>query len=261
MLAGSAARPRRAAAARLEARIGPGPGRRRRRDRVERVVVPMGGAARRIVTGAVPAFGAAAGYAIRRPASRSPPSLRAAPRVAAAAPSPDGPASTPCGRRGDAPHPPAARLRPGGPAAPRRRRAGDVLRRLLRPARVDVWAPYLRVDATPGEVSRTMTAVLAAAAIGRCAGGWWWTRRPGRRVAERLAHGEHPADDDGDREDEPLHGVATRCGPSDSSGTSTGSGYGGGLGRARRRQLDVHRHGRSRQLRGEARDVERAGPP
>ena len=47
-----------------------------------------------------------------------------------------------------------------------------------------------------------------------------------------------------------------RCGPSSSSGTSIGSGNGSVLGRGRAHQLDVHRHDWSRQLAGEAVDVD-----
>jgi len=151
--------------ARLAARIGPdGPAvvdAAERVERVERVVVPMGGPGpdRRQP---VVAFGAAAGLTHPATGFSVAASLRAAPRVAAAIA--EGPGDV--GRIWDAVWPRSMR---------RTRRLHDYgLEVLLRldgaelaaffdaffDLPEDVWAPYLRVDATPGDVSRTMTAVL-----------------------------------------------------------------------------------------------------
>jgi lycopene beta-cyclase len=141
---------------RLEARIGPdGPAVVAGASRVERVVVPLGGPApdRR---GLVVPFGAAGGLTHPATGFSVAASVRAAPRVAAAI------------AHGRADSVWTARAR-------RTRRLHDYgLEVLLRmdadelatffdaffELPEELWAPYLRVDATPGEVTRTMTAVL-----------------------------------------------------------------------------------------------------
>ena len=164
-------------------------------------------------------------------------------------------AATGLGRRlaGAAPaHPPAARLRVGGPA---RSRTGRSWRRSSTPSStcpVDVWAPYLRVDSPPG-----------GGRSGRCrlwCGDCPWSMR--RRllanpsaVVERLAHGEHPADHDAGGEDEPLHGVGQVRALGQLGHRRPAPGTGRSR-RARRHQLDVHRHERLGQLRREAVDVD-----
>ena len=141
-------------APRLAARVGGPPV-----GRTELVDIPMGGRLpdRR---GPVPLFGAAAGYAHPATGFSVAASLRAAPRVAAVLGRAD--ARTVW----DAVWPRALR---------RTRRLHDygleVLLGLDQDAlatffdtffdlRVDVWAPYLRIDAPPGAVSRTMTTLL-----------------------------------------------------------------------------------------------------
>lgn len=134
--------------------------------RTDLVTIPMGGPlpSRR---GPVPAFGAAAGYVHPATGYSVAASLRAAPRVAAALAS--------AAREGDRVDP-APVWDAVWPAQLRRtRRLHDygleVLLRLDQDGLadffdaffdlpVDVWAPYLRIDATPREVSRTMTSVL-----------------------------------------------------------------------------------------------------
>lgn len=130
------------------------------------VTIPMGGPlpSRR---GPVPAFGAAAGYVHPATGYSVAASLRAAPRVAAAL-------AVVC-RTTDRPD--AAPVWDAVWPAPlrRTRRLHDygleVLLRLDQDGLadffdaffdlpVDVWAPYLRIDATPRQVSRTMTSVL-----------------------------------------------------------------------------------------------------
>jgi lycopene beta-cyclase len=148
-------------AARLVARIGVlGDG------RVELVTIPMGGRLPRR-EGPVPLFGAAAGYAHPATGFSVAASLRAAPRVAAALATvcrgPDRPAPGPVW---DAVWPRSLR---------RTRRLHDYGLQVLLgldqdelatffdtffELPVDVWAPYLRIDATPREVSRTMTTLL-----------------------------------------------------------------------------------------------------
>ena len=114
-----------------------------------------------------PAFGAAAGYAHPATGFSVAASLRAAPRVAAALASACAAAGEPDARPvGRAVWPPALR---------RTRRLHDYgLEVLLRLDQdelatffdaffdlpVDVWAPYLRIDAPPAAVSRTMAEVL-----------------------------------------------------------------------------------------------------
>jgi lycopene beta-cyclase len=127
--------------------------------RTEAVAIPMGGRlpSRR---DAVPCFGAAAGYAHPATGFSVAASLRAAPRVAAALRSADAPTVW------EAVWP--RRLR-------RTRRLHDYGLQVLLgldqdqlatffdaffELPVDVWAPYLRIDATPGAVSRTMTTLL-----------------------------------------------------------------------------------------------------
>jgi lycopene beta-cyclase len=148
--------------ARLGARIGPGgPAVVEAAGRVERVVVPMGGPGpdrRRPVV----AFGAAAGLTHPATGFSVAASLRAAPRVAAVIA--EGPGDL--GRIWDAVWPRSMR---------RTRRLHDYGLEVLLgldsaelatffdaffDLPEDVWAPYLRVDASPGEVSRTMTGVL-----------------------------------------------------------------------------------------------------
>ncbi|MET0324772.1 MAG: lycopene cyclase family protein [Ilumatobacteraceae bacterium] len=148
--------------ARLEARIGSdGAAVVDGAARLERVVVPMGGSLpdRRQP---VVAFGAAAGLTHPATGFSVAASLRAAPRVAAAIA--DGPGDV--RRVHDAVWPTSLRLT--------RRLHAYGLEVLLRldgaelatffdaffELPQDVWAPYLRVDASPGEVSRAMTAVL-----------------------------------------------------------------------------------------------------
>lgn len=148
--------------------------------RMERVVIPVGGPAPRRRPSVV-AFGAAAGYVHPATGFSVAASLRAAPRVAAAiAAAADGPDA---GRVAAAVWPPAMRVT---------RRLHDyglaVLLRLdqdelatffdtffeLPPA---TWAPYLRIDASPGAVSLTMAALWRQAP--------WSLRR--RLVAGPLA--------------------------------------------------------------------------
>jgi lycopene beta-cyclase len=148
-------------AGRLAARIGTPPA-----VRTEEVAIPLGGAlpSRR---GPVPLFGAAAGYTHPATGFSVAASLRAAPRVAAAvATAARTPGRVDAGPVWDAVWP--RRLR-------RTRRLHDyglrVLLGLDQDALAtffdtffglpqDVWAPYLRVDAAPREVMRTMTALL-----------------------------------------------------------------------------------------------------
>ncbi len=148
-------------AARLAARVGPtAPG------RTELVTIAMGGPlpARR---GPVPLFGAAAAYTHPASGFSVAASVRAAPRVAAAL-------ATVC-RGGDRPDPGPV-WEAVWPRALRRTRwlhdyGLQVLLGLDQDGLatffdtffelpVDVWAPYLRIDATPRQVSRTMTALL-----------------------------------------------------------------------------------------------------
>ena len=83
------------------------------------------------------------------------------------------------------------------------RRAGVVLRRLLRPARRRVGGVPAR-RRPPAAVRQGDVGGGAATAVVGAAAARWRTRSA---VVERLAHGQHPADDDGGGEDEPLHGV------------------------------------------------------
>jgi lycopene beta-cyclase len=151
---------------RLEARIGTdGPAVVARATHLERVVVPMGGPlpdARRDVLG----FGAAAGFTHPATGFSVAASLRAAPRVAAAIADGGGGGAGAVDRIRDAVWPASMRLT---------RWLHDygleVLLRLDAEGLAaffdaffdlpeEVWAPYLRIDATPAEVSRTMTGVL-----------------------------------------------------------------------------------------------------
>jgi lycopene beta-cyclase len=147
--------------ARLVARIG-----EHTAAHAELVTIPVGGRLppRR---GPVPRFGAAAGYAHPATGYSVAASLRAAPRVAAA-----------IKRSCCSPGRPDTRQvwRAVWPRQLRRTRhlhayGLEVLLRLDQDQLatffdvffelpVDVWAPYLRVDATPGDVSRAMAAVL-----------------------------------------------------------------------------------------------------
>jgi lycopene beta-cyclase len=148
-------------ASRLAARIGDHAARR-----TELVTIPVGGRlpARR---GSVPRFGAAAGYIHPASGYSVAASIRAAPRVAAAI-------ATACERSG---RPPVEKVWDAvwPPALRRTRRLHayglEVLLRLDQDQLatffdtffdlpVDVWAPYLRIDASPLEVSRAMSAVL-----------------------------------------------------------------------------------------------------
>jgi lycopene beta-cyclase len=150
-----------ALAASLAARVGPPAG-----DRVERVSIALGGAlpSRR---DPVPRFGAAAGYAHPATGFSVAASLRAAPRVAAAI-------ATACHGTGrpDA-RPVHDAVWPSSLRRTRRLHAYglEVLVRLDQDdlatffdaffdLPVEVWAPYLRIDAAPRQVTRTMTAVL-----------------------------------------------------------------------------------------------------
>ena len=135
--------------------------------RTERVTIAVGGPLppRR---GPVPRFGAAAGYAHPATGYSVAASLRAAPRVAAAI-------ARACRVRGAA-RSPTWSTTPCGRATLRRTRrlhayGLEVLLRLDQDELatffdaffdlpVDVWAPYLRIDASPRQVTRTMTAVL-----------------------------------------------------------------------------------------------------
>jgi lycopene beta-cyclase len=136
------------------------------RDRIERVSIALGGAlpSRR---DPVPRFGAAAGYAHPATGFSIAASMRAAPRVAAAI-------ATACRGTGrpDA-RPVHDAVWPSGLRRTRRLHAYglEVLLRLDQDELatffdaffelpVDVWAPYLRIDAAPRQVTRTMTAVL-----------------------------------------------------------------------------------------------------
>ena len=148
-------------AARLAARVGAPPA-----VRTELVMIPMGG---RLPDrhDPVPRFGAAAGYAHPATGFSVAASLRAAPRVAAALAAGCRGADRPdAGPVWDAVWPPALR---------RTRRLHEYgLEVLLRLDQhdlatffdaffdlpLDIWAPYLRIDASPGEVSRTMTALV-----------------------------------------------------------------------------------------------------
>lgn len=130
-------------------------------SRLERVVIPIDGGVppRRQ---AVVAFGAAAGYTHPATGYSVAASLRAAPRVAAALGT-------------DRPDPARVWEAVWPPAMRRTRRLHDYgLEVLLRlgphelatffdtffELPVETWAPYLRIDAAPGEVSRTMTGML-----------------------------------------------------------------------------------------------------
>ncbi len=148
-------------AARLTARVG-----EHTAGRAELVTIPVGGRLppRR---GPVPRFGAAAGYAHPATGYSVAASIRAAPRVAAAI-------ARSCRIAG---RPEPARVWAAVWPAPLRRTRRlhayglEVLLRLDQDQLatffdtffelpVEVWAPYLRVDATPREVTRTMTAML-----------------------------------------------------------------------------------------------------
>ena len=108
----------------------------------------------------VPCFGAAAGYAHPATGFSVAASLRAAPRVAAALPSADAPTVWAAVWPRHLRH--TRRLHDYGL---------QVLLGLDQDALatffdtffelpIDVWAPYLRIDATPRQVSRTMTTLL-----------------------------------------------------------------------------------------------------
>jgi lycopene beta-cyclase len=148
-------------APRLAARIGTPPPRR-----TERVTIAVGGSlpARR---GPVPRFGTAAGYAHPTTGYSVAASLRAAPRVAAAIADACRVSGRPDARPvHDAVWPPGLRRTRWLHAY-----GLEVLLRLDQDELaaffdvffdlpVDVWAPYLRVDAASRQVTRTMTAVL-----------------------------------------------------------------------------------------------------
>ncbi len=150
---------------RLATRIGPVDAMRQ----VEQLVIPLGG---RLPSAhdPVPRFGAAAGYIHPATGFSVAASLRAAPRVAAAI-------STACAATRGGARPDARRVWHAvwPPAMRRTRRLHDfgleVLLGLDQDALatffdaffdlpVPVWAPYLRIDAPPRAVSRTMAAVL-----------------------------------------------------------------------------------------------------
>ncbi len=135
-------------------------------DRTERVSIALGGPLPKR-RDPVPRFGAAAGYAHPATGYSVAASLRAAPRVAAAIARACRVATRPDPRLvSDAVWPPDLRRT--------RRLQAYGLEVLLRLEQdelatffdaffdlpVDVWAPYLRIDASPRQVTRTMTAVL-----------------------------------------------------------------------------------------------------
>jgi lycopene beta-cyclase len=148
-------------AGRLAARIGHHLARR-----TELVAIPVGGRlpARR---GEVPRFGAAAGYIHPATGYSVAASIRAAPRVAAAI-------ASACERSGRPATRPVWDAVWPAPLRHTRRLHAYGLEVLLRLDQdqlatffdtffdlpVEVWSPYLRIDASPLEVSRAMTAVL-----------------------------------------------------------------------------------------------------
>ena len=151
-----AARPAGAAPA-IARRRGSAPTRRRRPagGRAEVVSHPDGRPPARRGAGRSPPFGAAAGYAHPATGFSVAASLRAAPRVAAALAAAVGAGPTTRGRSGT----PSGRARCGAPAGCTttgcevllrldQDELADVLRRFFE-LPVDVWAPYLRIDAPP----------------------------------------------------------------------------------------------------------------
>ena len=118
---------------------------------------------------------------------------------------------------------------------------------------IEVWAPYLRVDASAarGQPDDDGGAAATASGDASAVGG-----RPPRRLvlSDLRTANTHPTTTAAEKMN---HWTAyDRCGPSVSSGSVTGSGNGVASAGRGRGQLDEHRHRRAGELRREAGDVE-----